>query len=377
MHSLLLTGATGFIGSYVLAELSRRTDRSILCLVRDSNLAAGRERIRRALQLAGSTLDEDRVETVAGDLALDRFGMSEGEFDALAERVGSIYHCGALVNFARPYPMLKAANVGGTREILRLACRGRSARPVHHCSTLRVFASTTAAGAPREIDEYTPLGGAERLHTGYSQSKWVAEQLVNQARERGVPISVYRPGMVTGDRETGHSNLTDLLSRLIKGCIQMERTFAADIPIDLTPVDFVAAAMVALSLRREHIGGTFHLVAREPVPFSRVARWIRELGYTMDELPYATWRDALMQEARKNPEHALAPLLSFFVPDMDRHVPPLFTCPRTTEALRGSGVTCPAADRGLLRIYIDRYVRDGFLPPPPAAAARRTTEYAS
>ncbi len=188
---VLLTGATGFLGVYLLRDLLA-AGHTVHCLVRAASPEEGRGRLLR--NLAAHRLDvrggEERLVAVAGDLAAPRWGLSEADFVALAGRVGAVYHCGAWVNFTYPYRALAPANVRGTEEALRLAATG-AAKPCHFVSSLAVFVpgSFTSAGVGLEDADLA----IPELAGGYAQTKWVAESLVRQARERGVPAAVYRP----------------------------------------------------------------------------------------------------------------------------------------------------------------------------------------
>src|SRR5262249_26737337 len=151
---VLLTGATGFVGAFLCAALLSTTRATVLCLVRAGNAAEGMERVRAALDSYGlSGLGLERLRVVTGDLAQPLLGLADAEFAGLAEQVDAIYHCGAWVNFVRPYRALKATNVSGTEEILRLATRHKL-KPVHYISTLAVLAGAVlrGPGSPRGGD---------------------------------------------------------------------------------------------------------------------------------------------------------------------------------------------------------------------------------
>lgn len=359
MEAIFLTGATGFIGAYVLAELLRRTTSVVYCLVRREEDGMGR--LRQVLSAIGAPDPAHRVVAVAGDLSQPLLGLGPCDFDDLNARIDSIVHCGALVSFARPYPALKATNVIGTQEVLRLACRRGDAKPVHYCSTLRVF----SAAAGETVTEDSPIGDGNTLNTGYAQSKWVAERLIQTARDRGVPVSLYRPGMVTGHSQSGHSNLTDLMCRLIRGCVQLGCAFSEPLLLDLTAVDYVSSALCVLSLEEQHLGGTYHLVSPKLVAWDQLLRWLIEAGYPLELLPYSAWRTKLMDAVKRQPDHALAPLAGFFREDLTQSAPPRFACAATLAALAPTGVRCPSPDQRLFRVYLEHFVRIGFLPLPP------------
>ncbi len=359
---VLLTGATGFLGAFLLRELMRTTRATVHCLVRAGDEAGARERLRENLEryAVWDDVEPDRLAVVVGDLARPRLGLSEEEFDALAATVDVVYHNGAQVHWLHPYETLRAANVRGTEEVLRLAARHRSV-PVHHVSTVGVFADAAEEGRPLRVDD--PTGPAERLPSGYLQSKWVAERLTAQAVERGLPVSVYRVDVVSGDQVNGACQTNDFVWLSLKGLIQ-----AGAVPADvdgrfhLLPVDYVSAAIVRVSGRPEAAGGAFHLFNASAVSLRECVRRLRALGYTLAETSWEDWR-ARVQRDRGN---AMLPLLHAFemmTGDTDRFYPPMDTT-RTEAALAGSGIVCPPVDEELFARYVRYFVRTGHFPAP-------------
>ncbi|MEA2473336.1 MAG: hypothetical protein QOE06_1251, partial [Thermoleophilaceae bacterium] len=217
---VLLTGATGFLGSHLLDELVRRTDAEVHCLVRAPNEERAAERLEKGLEgwgmdeLAGS----ERWVAVPGDLAAPSLGVGSERFDRLSASMDAVYHCAGLVNFAYPYERLRASNVLGTREVLRLSAMGGGI-PVNHVSTTGVVPHLTL-GVAQLVPETDELPGVDELETAYTASKWVAERLVSTARERGLPVRIFRPGLITGHSETGVCNPQDALWTVLRGALE-------------------------------------------------------------------------------------------------------------------------------------------------------------
>ncbi|MGC1396002.1 MAG: thioester reductase domain-containing protein, partial [Coleofasciculaceae cyanobacterium] len=212
-QQIFLTGATGFLGAFLLQDLLQETTATIYCLVRAANLEDAKQKLRKNLKLyllPDLTLDK-RVVIVLGDLGQPRFGLSEQQFSELATSVDLIYHNGAFVNLIYPYSALRSVNVLGTQEILKLASQIK-VKPVHFISTLDVFQTPFYAGL-KAILEDDDLTNVEGLADGYAQTKWVGEKLVMAANARGIPASIYRPGMITGHSQTGASQTNDLIGR--------------------------------------------------------------------------------------------------------------------------------------------------------------------
>jgi amino acid adenylation domain-containing protein/thioester reductase-like protein len=366
---VLLTGATGFVGAFLLRELLRGTSARVHCLVRGRDDAHAAQRLRATL--AAYRIDEpvgDRVAVVRGDLGLARMGLSERDHDRLARTVDAVYHSGAAVNLVQTYDQSRAANVLGTIEVLRLAALHRSV-PVHHVSTTGVFAGPVVAG--RTLAEDEPLTTQDALIHGYTQSKWAAEHLVAEARRRGLPVSVYRPTRVAGDSATGVCQTADYFWLLLKGCVQAGVAPRLRAAFDLVPVDYVSRAVVALARTAGAAGGIFHLAGERLVPLSTAVDALRGIGHRIEEVPFASWA----QRIGACPDNAAFPLLGTMADDeqdTDQEGSVRFSAGATRAVLASAAITCPAMDDQLFRRHLDHFTAARFLPAAlPHAGERR------
>ena len=189
------------------------------------------------------------------------------------------------MNLVYPYSELKAPNVGGTREVLRLACR-HGARPLHYVSTNGIFPPDM--GLCEEDIDLDDL--ADARDDGYGRSKWVAEKLVREAGQRGLPVNVYRPGIVSGHSETGASNPRDLLGAVIVESLRLGcGPEIEDWRMEMTPVDFVAGAMLHIASNPAAYGRTYHLANPDPPSAEDVFDLLEEQGYPLERVPYDEW----------------------------------------------------------------------------------------
>jgi phthiocerol/phenolphthiocerol synthesis type-I polyketide synthase E len=371
-RAVFLTGATGYVGAFLLAELLERTRADVHCLVRGDE---GLERIRRALEFYG-LWNEDlapRILPVAGDLAAPRLGIDAAEFDRLAARLDAIYHCGAWVNTTYSYENLKASNVLGTQEALRLAARSRT-KPFHFVSTLAVMGRPAAVDGV--VSENAPLSTEDSFATGYVRTKWVAEQLVNLAQERGLPTTVFRLSFVSGHSQTGVGNHRDLIWSLLRGCIQLGAGFEMNDPMNMVPVDYVSRSIVDLSRRPASLGRRFHLTNPARFPWNSLLDLLRDMGYPMETLSYRDWHGRLMEAARGGGAEALVPFLPLVPPveEMESAEAPAGPPLRHDDAsvrqgLAGTGIECTPLSVELMRKYVQSFVERGILPPPPQVPA--------
>ncbi|MGW4464052.1 non-ribosomal peptide synthetase [Micromonospora sp. NPDC004704] len=360
---VLLTGATGFLGAFLLDDVLRHTTAEVHCLVRAGSVGAAMVRAEHNLRRYGLWRPEyaARIVPVLGDLTQPRLGLSAPAFAALGAQLDVIYHNGGAVHFVHPYQRLKPANVGGTVEVLRLAGLGRVSA-VQHVSTLGVYLGPVDGS--RTLTEADPPDRPDGLWGGYNESKWVADRLVQAARDRGLPVSIHRPARVTGHAGTGAGNTDDYLSRLLKTFVQVGAVPALDFEEDLAPVDYVAAAIGHLSRRADTAGRDFHFYNPRTIGYAEIVDVLRERGYPVRSLPYERWYAEVVDAAQHSAEIGLGPFLAGLPPTMGPREHPTFDCTGTERAVASAGIHCPPADRVLLGRYVDFFVRTGFLPGP-------------
>jgi thioester reductase-like protein len=362
---ILLTGTTGFLGAYLLDELLHRTDAEIICLVRASDEAAGRRRLTKNLKrysLTPPDIDE-RVRVVVGDFSKPAFGLSPELYQQLAAEVDVIYHNGADFNLALSYAALRATNVGGVIESLKLAVATRT-KPVHLVSTFAVH--TTAENRGQLVTEEDPIQPFEKQLYGYTQTKWVGEKLVLEARQRGIPVTMYRPGHITGDSITGASNTNDLLHTLVIICLRLGAAPLRDVELDVTPVDYVAKALVELSFQPQSANRDFHLTNPIPMRTQALNEWMRLANLELEMVSYDVWRDRLLKMGNDMGIGDIRMLTDVLGPralgdDDSRAVHPRFDSNRTQSSLVDSAISCPVPSTSLFDTYLEFMRRTGLV----------------
>jgi len=365
--AIFLTGATGFLGAFLLHELLEKTSADIYCLVRAANAESASKKIQSSLATyhLGNEAFNSRIIPVLGELSQPLLGLSQEQFNILASRIDVIYHNGALVNFVYPYSALKPANVLGTQEILRLASQVK-VKPVHFISTTNAISPAKGSGV-KVISENDTIQPEAVMETGYAKSKWVAEKLIAIARDRGLPVSIYRPGRIVWHSETGVGNISDNTFRMLKGCILMGSVPQRDALVNLIPVDFVSQAIVQISQQKESLGKAFHLVNPQPAPFQELVNWVRSFGYPLREIPENQWREELSTIAGNSPDNPLYPLVPFWSksPEPNSSSPTLkFDCQNTQEGLASTGIVCPSVSAELVNKFLSYLIKTGVLDAP-------------
>ncbi|KAH8429352.1 non-ribosomal peptide synthetase [Aspergillus melleus] len=371
-ETVLLTGVTGFLGAFLLNDLIENTSAHIICMVRfnepaDDDQPGGVARVRRNLLDLGLWNDAmmERVEIMPGNLSRTRFGLSQEAFDELAGRVQVIVHAAATVNLVYPYAALRGPNVGGTREILRLASKGGAT--VQYVSTNGVLPPSNAKGWPEDAT-LDVKDVPDKLLDGYGQTKWVAEQLVLEAGRRGLPVKIHRAGTISGHSRTGAANAWDLLSALIVESIKLG--YAPDVDgwrAEMTPVDFVSKAIIHLSTQTHAEQTIFHLGDPDPVDTRSVFDALNELGYPTERLGWDDWV-AMWTKNRSSVKGGdggfTVDILRSGMPTVDFLQGIVVLDNSATRPFRAV-VERPKVDRALLETYTRHWFARGWLPHAP------------
>jgi thioester reductase-like protein len=262
VSSVLLTGATGFLGRHILWDLLRQSnDTTVACVLRATRGSPER-RLHRTLAAAGDWLPldaRDRCTAVEGDLTDERLVTDAAVRDRLVGTVDRVVHCAATVQFDTPLAKARSVNVDGTRNVLRFATdahtTGRLGR-IDHFST--AYVAGRAQGLVRE-DELFPT----TFTNTYEQTKWESEQLVRE-HQGDLPITIFRPSIVVGDSKTGYTSNFRVLYWPLKTLASGLAIVAPLDPngiVDLVPVDYVVDAFRQLSSTEASLGRCYHLAA--------------------------------------------------------------------------------------------------------------------
>lgn len=362
-RTVLLTGASGFLGAHLLNELLVQTQATVYCLVRARDAAEAQQKLQANFaRYFSHKFDPERVRSIPGDLAQPRLGLSSQTFETLTREIEAIFHNGAHLHHLAAYAQLKASNVSSTVTLLQLATTGRP-KWMHYVSSLVAAVERDEQGS---LAEDFPHRDSPELAGGYAQSKWVSEMLLAEAARRGIGVTVYRPGFITGRSDTGvWPNPNDHLVRVILGCLQMGCAPASGLILDMAPVDFIGAAIVGIALSRPS-RPVFNLSNPHPLAWTTLLEWLQSWGYRLQVVPGSVWREHYLH--RVGPDNALFPVLPLYVggDTTDRHVEllsKLSTVNRagTAEVLARLPLLFPAPDQGLWRRYMQDFEHRGFL----------------
>lgn len=367
---VLLTGATGFLGAYVLRELLQTTAADIHCLVRPGKRGDEKQRIVDNLRKYGlwDQNFHERVIAVKGDLSAERFIADKWRDDFLSTTIDVIYHVGAQVNYARGYADLKRTNVDGAVSLIRFACRKRL-KAVNFVSTKYVCFGLGERGLEL-FGEETSMRDPSGLFIGYTQSKWVAEQLFEQARERGVPVTIVRPGQLTAAANGKTVLPDDAFHHLVRMFLALRarpnRGEWEEGAIDIVPADYAARAIVAIGSRPASCGKHFHLVNDRPMSMDRFFDTLEGGQGSFAAAPFAQWAEDCRAHVAALEDRTVAYVLEkFFVQTPHGHsirglfVNGEFSTTNLAAALAEHGVGELPADELLWRRYLARLTGEG------------------
>jgi thioester reductase-like protein len=259
---IFLTGATGFIGSSLLAKwLDAEPDARVTLLVRPRR---GVDPQVRAAQLlteicpgSDAAVLADRVSILAGDISLPNFGLGAAEYGDLAKRTSHIIHCAAAVRFDLPLEEARATNVVGSENAIALARACKRLRRLDYVGTAYVAGTRTGTVREDELDK-----GQEHRNS-YEKTKLESERLMRRAAG-DLPITILRPSIVICDSRTGRISRYSAFSRVLRTyCLGHLKALPGDpaTGMDIVPMDYLADAVYAITHSPGSAGKCYHLAA--------------------------------------------------------------------------------------------------------------------
>ncbi|WP_255794826.1 non-ribosomal peptide synthetase [Mycobacteroides abscessus] len=336
-RTVLLTGATGFLGRYLVLQWLReleQVDGTLICLVRAKSDEEARRRLDKTFDSGDpelirvyEALAADRLQVVAGDKAEPSLGLDQDTWQRLADTVDLIVDSAALVNSVLPYSELFGPNVVGTAELIRFALTTK----------LKPYTYISTADVGREIEKSVFLEDADirvisatrpsdgSYANGYGNSKWAGEVLLREAHEQvGLPVKVFRSGMIMVDTSyAGQVNASDTVARMV---LSVVATGVAPYSVyqldadgnrqrahfDGLPVEFVAEAITALgggaagSFDGSADFETYHVMNPhdDGIGIDEYVDWLIEAGHPIERIDdFGEWVRQFEARLHALPDH--------------------------------------------------------------------------
>lgn len=368
VKNVLLTGCTGFIGRFLLYELLTATDYTVYCMLRGQSKEQARQRLIQMMQ-HNQLWDEaftSKIEVVQGDLTKENFGLSDEEFMELAKKIDVIYNNGAVANYLGHYDTLKVPNVYGTRQIIKLAATYKI-KPIHHSSTLTIF----NADAYRSITEDTTIDEEQHEYfPGYFASKWVAEKLIQQARELGITCNIYRFGLMTGDTKLGRYDQNQWMYQMLKGFIMLGYGFnkMPDFNHAVMPIDIAVKTVVGLSKCEDLNNQNFFICNPNRIPVQNLIEVYNKYAKKPVEIiDFFDW----MRKAEEYISEGNQLIIYYFVQHLagftreeiseyinDKVRMLNIQSEKTQNAMQKNGIDMPILNESLIKTYLEYIIQD-------------------
>ncbi|WP_204079035.1 carboxylic acid reductase [Mycobacterium riyadhense] len=340
VHTVLLTGATGFLGRYLALDWLERmdlVDGKVICLVRAKSDEEARARLDKIFDSGDPALLRhyrqlaDHLEVLAGDKGEADLGLDRATWQRLADTVDVIVDPAALVNHVLPYSQLFGPNALGTAELIRLALTSKQ-KPYSYTSTIAVGGGLEP-GAFTEDADIRVISATRKIDdgyaNGYANSKWAGEVLLREAHDLcGLPVSVFRCDMILADTTyAGQLNVPDMFTRMVLSLVTTGVAPGSFYELDANgnrqrahydglPVEFIAEAIATLGARRGDGFQTYHVMNPydDGIGFDEFVDWLIEAGCPIQRIAdYGEWLQRFETTLRALPErqrHAsLLPLL--------------------------------------------------------------------
>lgn len=336
VKTVLLTGATGFLGRFLCLDWLERlaeTGGTLVCLVRAESAEAARARLDAAfdgddeLRARFRQLAESHLEVLVGDVSEPDLGLDSQTWSRLAETVDLISHLAAQVNHVLPYDQLFGPNVVGTAEVIKLAVSVKL-KPVSYLSTVAVLTSQiSATDEDSDIRCTSPFRVLDDSYaSGYATSKWAGEVLLREAHDAyGLPAAVFRSDLILApSRYAGQLNVRDVFTRAIFSMIVTGIAPASfyrspgPAHFDGLPVDFTARAVTELGARTTAGYQTYNVLNphEDGISLDTYVDWLIEAGHPITRLDHEEWFHRCETALRALPERqkrrSLLPLLEAF-----------------------------------------------------------------
>jgi fatty acid CoA ligase FadD9 len=341
VQTVLLTGATGFLGRYLALEWLERMDLvggKLICLVRAKSNEDARRRLDKTFDSGDPELlrhyrelAAQHLEVIAGDKAEPNLGLDQQTWQRLADTVDLIVDPAAMVNHVLPYSQLFGPNALGTAELIRIALTTKL-KPFTHVSTQGVAdqiepSAFTEDADIRVISPTRVIG--DSYANGYANSKWAGEVLLREAHDLcGLPVAVFRCDMIMVDTKyVGQLNVPDIFTRsmlsLVATGIAPASFYETDpdgnrqrAHYDGLPVDFIAEAISTLGTQVVDGFETYHVLNPydDDIGLDEYVDWLIDAGYPIQRITdYDAWLQRFETAMRALPEqqrqHSLLPIL--------------------------------------------------------------------
>lgn len=286
--TVLLTGASGFVGSFILKSLTEHTDWEIICILRDMPASSLENYLLTRLDHYfpdRDNLDEicSRITLLSGQLDKDYFGLDFETYNTLASKVDLIIHSAADVNLFKSQVIENNFNYMSVKQVIKFS-KFKKNKQIHHISTLAVCGFVNMS-VDSIIFTESDLDIGQKFNNSYEESKFLSEKLLKEERANGGTVFIYRLGNITADSVESIYQINPASNRIFQmlKSYLLTRSVPSDMePFSLTHVDIVGNAIVKIASSEKISGGTFNIDNPQLIEADKLVDYFRSIGIWVD-----------------------------------------------------------------------------------------------
>ena len=357
MKNVLVTGATGYLGAHIVAELAEKHDCMVSCLVRGKNAKECRARMREVFAFyfgSGAQNILSRVSVIRGDVSELHLGISDTERDEM-EGIDTVIHCAAFTDHVGHASVFQRMNVNGTRNVVEFVKSAGAA--LMHISTVSVSGTQHRDDPTRKL-EFTETCfdiGQNYEDNEYAKSKFLSEEIVLNEIEKGLNARIFRVGVLTARMDGGfqyHPEKNAFSNRLqaIRD-LECAPIDILGVKIEMTPVDMCAKAVILLSFM-ETKRPVFHVFNTNVMTLADVVSLLESIGHRVDVLSRREFMERIISLSRKGKLSSLTGIAEDISGDRgDGNVQ--VTAGYTRAVLEHAGFEWPVIDQEYIAAFLN------------------------
>ncbi len=355
-------------------ELLTSTQATIYCLSRDQNRDIAEARLARILEIYTYKTKhyaqcKSRIVPVLGDITKPYLGLKPDTYKKLVHEIELVIHSAANVKLFSSYKYLKPINIDGTKRIVQFCLLGDIS--LVYISTFATLGEKVYEKGFVFYENDLDIGQTFN-NLNYARTKFEAEIIVRNAGMKKLNWLIVRPGEILGDSQTGaypleSTTVQGFFYEVFRSIIETGYSPFSEENFDISPVDYVAKALLHLARTPDAYGKTFHLVNPVHKYYYEIMNLLIEYGYKIRMVPLLKLIKILKEHRMLREGKIYSSLFTnmmAFVPDPELYETAHYSTSTTLKFLEKTDIKCPEANFELISTYMDYCVKTGYLPPP-------------
>ncbi len=267
-RTIFITGATGLVGSYLLKTFLQNGHK-VYALARDSRNKNAKKRVLEILKFWDRNCLTNNLRVIKGDVTAPDLSLNKKTIDLLKVELAEIFHCAAITDLNQPIGEMKKVNLEGTRNVLKLAEEFKENEKfikINHISTAYIYGDYDGIFKEEDLDV------GQKLYTNYEETKFKAEQLVEEYRQKGLWVDIYRPSIVVGDSKSGKTFQFKHIYQFISLCSLgiFEALPVLNAYVSLEPIDLLSEAIYIISINTKEKNKNYHPFPKKMIPVENI-----------------------------------------------------------------------------------------------------------